>query len=66
VDRFGIMGDRRYRGCECVEVCESKEQKGIRQVVEAVNSQIKLFNRVSRWRKGINLLTYLYGYAVGS
>jgi hypothetical protein len=34
------MGDRGYRGCEYVEVCESKEQKGIRQVVEAVNSQI--------------------------
>jgi hypothetical protein len=55
------MGDRGYRGCEYVEVCESKEQKGIRQVVEGVNSQIKLFNRVSRWRKGITLLAYLYG-----
>jgi hypothetical protein len=53
------------RGCEYVEVCESKEQKGIRQVVEGVNSQIKLFNRVSRWRKGITLLAYLYGYAIG-
>ena len=28
------MGDRGYRGCEYVEVCESKEQKGIRQVEE--------------------------------
>ncbi len=55
------MGDRGYRGCEYVEVCESKEQKGIRQLVEGVNSQIKLFNRVSRWRKGITLLAYLYG-----
>ncbi len=44
--------------------CESKEQKGIRQVVEGVNSQIKLFNRVSRWRKGSTLLAYLYGYAI--
>jgi hypothetical protein len=59
------MGDRGYRGCEYVEVCESKEQKGIRQVVEGVNSQIKLFNRVSRWRKGITLLAYLYGYTIG-
>jgi len=59
------MGDKGYRGCEYVEVCESKEQKGIRQVVEGVNSQIKLFNRVSRWRKGITLLAYLYGYAIG-
>jgi hypothetical protein len=65
VDSFGLMGDRGYRGCEYVEVCESKEQKGIRQVVEAVNSQIKLFNRVSRRRKGITLLAYLYGYAIG-
>jgi glycine/serine hydroxymethyltransferase len=48
VDSFGLMGDRGYRGCEYVEVCESKEQKAIRQVVEGVNSQIKLFNRVSR------------------
>jgi hypothetical protein len=65
VDSFGLMGDRGYKGCEYVEVCESKEQKGIRQVVEGVNSQIKLFNRVSRWRKGITLLAYLYGYAIG-
>jgi hypothetical protein len=65
VDSFGLIGDRGYRGCEYVEVCESKEQKGIRQVVEGVNSQIKLFNRVSRWRKGITLLAYLYGYAIG-
>jgi hypothetical protein len=26
VDSFGLMGDRGYRGCEYVEVCESKEQ----------------------------------------
>jgi hypothetical protein len=66
VDRFGLMGDRGYKGCEYVEVCESKEQKGIRQVVEGVNSQIKVFNRVSMWRSGITLLAYLYGYAIGS
>jgi hypothetical protein len=29
VDRFGLMGDRGYRVCEYVEVCESKEQKGM-------------------------------------
>ena len=66
VDSFGLMGDRGYRGCEYVGVCESKEEKGIREVVEGVNSQIKLFNRVSRWRKGITLLAYFYGYAIGS
>jgi hypothetical protein len=65
VDSFGFMGDRGYRGCEYVEVCESKEQKGIRQAVEGVNSQIKVFNRVSKWRKVITLLAYLYGYAIG-
>ncbi len=61
MDRFGLMGYRGYRGCEYVEVCESKEQKGIRQVVGDLNSQIKLFNRASMWRKGITLLAYLYG-----
>jgi hypothetical protein len=34
VDSFGLMGDRGYRGCEYVEVCESKEQKGIREMEE--------------------------------
>jgi len=66
VDSFGLMGDRGYRGCEYVGVCESKEKKGIRQVIEGINSQIKLFNRVIGWRKWITLLTYLYGYAIGS
>jgi hypothetical protein len=59
------MGDRGYRGLEYVHVCEDKPDKSVRQVVEAVNSQIKLFNGVSRWRKGITLLAYLYGYAIG-
>jgi len=59
VNSFRLIGDRGYRCCEYVEVCESKEQKGTRQVVEGVNSQIKLFNRVSRWRKGITLLAYI-------
>ena len=31
-----------------------------------VNSQIKLFNQVNRCRKGITLLAYLHGYAIGS
>jgi uncharacterized protein YunC (DUF1805 family) len=43
VDSFGLMGDRGYRGCEYVEVCESKEQKGIRQVVEGVKFTDKAF-----------------------
>ncbi len=65
MDSFGLMGDRGYRGCEYVEVCESKEQKGIRQVVEGVNSQIKPFNQVNSWRRWITLRAYLYGYAIG-
>ena len=60
-----VIGDKGYRGCEFVKVCESKEDKSIRQAVEGVNSQIKAFNYVSRWRKGITLLAYLYGYAIG-
>jgi len=28
-------------------------------------TEIKFFNRVSRWRKGITLLAYLYSYAIG-
>ena len=65
VETFGVMGDKGYRGCEFVEVCEKREDKSLRQAVEGVNSQIKAFNSVSRWRKGITLLTYLYGYAIG-
>jgi hypothetical protein len=48
-----------------VKVCESKEERGQRQVVEGVFSWLKRFNFVSGWRKGITLLTYLYAYALG-
>jgi hypothetical protein len=37
----------------------------VRQVIEAVHSQIKVFNGVSRWRNITTLLAYLQGYAVG-
>ncbi len=50
------MGDRGYRGLEYVHVCEDQPDKSVRQVIEAVNSQIKLFNRVSRWRNITTLL----------
>jgi hypothetical protein len=59
------MGDRGYRGLEYVHVRGDKPDKSIRQVIEVVNSQIKLFNRVSRWRNITTLLAYLQGYAVG-
>ena len=65
VETFEVIGDKGYRGCEHVVVCERKESKSIRQAVEGVNSQIKVFNYISRWRKGITLLAYLYGYAIG-
>jgi hypothetical protein len=64
-DSFCLMGDRGYRGLEYVHVCEDKPDKGVRQVIEAVNSQIKLFNGVSRWRNITTLLAYLQGYAIG-
>jgi len=59
------MYDRGYRGLEYVYVCEGKPNKSGRQVVEDVNSQIKLFNGVSRWRNITILLTYLQGYTIG-
>ena len=39
-----VYGDRGYRGCEGVIVCDSKDMRAKRQVVEGVISQIKLFN----------------------
>jgi hypothetical protein len=54
-----------YIGLEYVHVCEDKPDKSVRQVIEAVNSQIKLFNGVSRWRNITTLLAYLQGYTIG-
>jgi len=65
VETFEVIGDKGYRGCEHVVVCENKKNKSKRQVVEGVNSQIKVFNYASGWRKGITLLAYLYAYAIG-
>lgn len=65
VERYEVYGDRGYRRVEGVLVCKDKESKGLRQVVEAVIGAVKGFNAVSRWRKGITLLTYLYAYAIG-
>ncbi len=63
--RFELIGDKGYRHCEYVKVCESKEEKAQRQVVEGVFSWLKRFNYLSGWRKGITLLTYLLVYALG-
>ena len=43
-------GDRGYSGCEGVIVCDSREMRAKRQVVEGVIRQIKLFNAGSGWR----------------
>ena len=44
-----VYGDRGYRGCEGVIVCDSREMRAKRQVVEGVISQIKLFYAGSDW-----------------
>ncbi|WP_448587544.1 hypothetical protein [Thermocrinis sp.] len=65
LESFEFIGDKAYRGCEGVKVCESKEERALRQAVESVNAQIKLFNSISRWRSGVTMLAYLLGYAIG-
>ena len=40
-----VYGDRGYRGCEVVIVCDSREMRAKRQVVEGVISLIKLFEK---------------------
>ena len=48
VESCVVFGDRGYRGCEGAIVCGSREMRAIRQVVEGVISQIKLFNAGGR------------------
>ena len=48
--RKGVYGDRGYRGCEGVIVCDCREMRAKRQGVEGVISQIKLFNAGCGWR----------------
>ena len=59
------LGDRGYRGCDGVIVCDSREMRAIRQVVEGVISQIMLFNAGSGWRTLTCVLVYVYAYAIG-
>ena len=40
VESCVVYGDRGYRGCEGVIVCDSREMRAKRQVVEGVISQI--------------------------
>jgi hypothetical protein len=50
---------------ENFEFIGDKQEKSKRQIVEAVNSQIKNFNLTSRWRKVKTFVDYLYAYAIG-
>ena len=50
---------------EDVIVCDSKDMRAKRQVVEGVISQIKLFNAGRGWRTLTCVLVYTYAYAIG-
>ena len=65
VENCVVFGDRGYRGCEGVIVCDSREMRAKRQVGEGVISQIKLFNAGSGWRTLTCVLVYVYAYAIG-
>ncbi|MGC8769600.1 MAG: hypothetical protein ACP5Q2_09900, partial [Calditerrivibrio sp.] len=65
INLFEVIGDKGYKGCENVHVCKTKDERAQRQVIEGAFSRLKQFNTLSRWRKGIILLTYLYAYAIG-
>ena len=60
-----VYGDRGFRGCEGVIVCDSRELWAKRQVAEGVICQIKLFNAGSGWRTLTCVLEYVYAYAIG-
>lgn len=64
LDNFEVIGDKGYRGLEYVKVSSDKKFKATRQMVETAIGGTKGF-AYSRWRKGITLLTYLYGVALG-
>ena len=49
-ERYAMIVWMGYRGCEGVIVCDSREMRAKRQVVEGVISQIKLFYAGSGWR----------------
>jgi hypothetical protein len=64
-ENFEFIGDKGYKGCKYIKVCEDKQKKSKRQIIEAVNSQIKNFNLINRWRKVKTFVAYLYTYAIG-
>jgi len=63
VNNLSIIGDKGYRGIDRLVISDTKEIKGVRQMVETSIGGTKGFG-YSRWRKGITLLTYLYGFAL--
>jgi hypothetical protein len=42
-ENFEFIGNKGYKGCKYIKVCEDKQEKSKRQ--------IKNFNLISRWRK---------------
>ena len=46
-------------------VCDSREMRAKRQVVDGVISLIKLFNAGSGWRSLTCVLVFTYAYAFG-
>lgn len=64
VDNFEVIGDKAYRGVKSLVISESRKLKGIRQMIETSIGGTKGFY-YSRWKKGITLLVYLYGFALG-
>ena len=65
VENCVVYGDRGFWGCEGVIVWGSREMRAIRQGVECVISQLKLFNAGSGWRTLTCVLVYTYAYAIG-
>lgn len=64
VDSLEVVGDKGYRGVKKLIISEDRKLKRVRQMVETSIGGTKGFY-YSRWRKGITLLTYLYGFALG-
>ncbi|WP_457642143.1 hypothetical protein [Persephonella sp.] len=64
VNSFNVIGDKAYKGIKNLMICDNKELKRVRQMVETSIGGTKGFY-YSRWRKGITLLSYLYGFALG-
>jgi len=60
-ENFEFIGDKGYKGCKYVKICEDKQEKSERQIIEAVNSQIKNFNLiVDGERLKLLLLIYMH------